>query len=71
VVTVKHRPADRQKATLLILRGNSVEIFLLGFGDYRRRLVDSLLGAPIGRASQIAEKYRQSGYHEGSGSPSR
>jgi hypothetical protein len=46
---------------------------LLGFGDYQRRLVDSLLGAPIGRASQIAEKHRQSGYHEAlrSGSPSR
>jgi hypothetical protein len=49
---------------LLTLRGNSVEIFLLGFGDYRRRLADSLLGAPIGRASRIAEKNRQSGYHE-------
>jgi H+-translocating NAD(P) transhydrogenase subunit alpha len=27
-------------------------------GDYRRRLADSLLSAPIARASQIAEKHR-------------
>jgi hypothetical protein len=60
VVRVKHQPANREKVTLLILRGSSVEIFLLGFGDYRRRLADSLPGAPIGRASQIAKKHRQS-----------
>jgi hypothetical protein len=35
--------------------GQTRLIFLFGFGDYRRRLANSLLGAPIGRASQIAE----------------
>jgi hypothetical protein len=41
------RTPTRQGFTLLILRGNAVEIFLLGPGDYRRRLAGSLFSAPI------------------------